>query len=170
MEKKSPLGRSSVGKLSASLSDESLLMMFQDDEDPTRKVTASDIESRFAVLLVGCCTRFGRVVSLNPPFMQEHTLMLPSEAREKMTHDFTVSQKWTLLQQQTRRARASTKPQPEGTVKSTPEYMVSQLMASATLDVYRALRVCISTEPAAWLRSFADKKGARARADGWRVC
>ncbi len=85
-------------------------------------------------------------------------MMLPSEAREKMIRDFSVSQKWTLLQQQTRRARASSG-QHDGKVKSTPEYMVSQLMASATLDVYRALRVCISTEPAAWLRSFAEKRG-----------
>jgi hypothetical protein len=36
---------------------------------------------------------------------------------------------------------------------------VGQLNAKPSQEVYRALRVCITTEPVAWLQSFVDRKG-----------
>ncbi len=99
-----------------------------------------DIESRFAFLL-------------------EHTLMIPTEAREKMAKELNVGQKWTFLAQQERRANSVTIREKAGNLKNSPEYLVGQLNAQPTVEGYRALRVCIATEPVAWLRSFADRNG-----------
>ncbi len=103
-------------------------------------LTPDDIESRFAYLL-------------------EFTLMIPTDAREKMIRELNVGQKWTFLAQQERRNSSSMREKAAGNVKSSPEYMIGQLNAKPSAEVYRALRVCISTEPVAWLQAFADKSG-----------
>ena len=99
-----------------------------------------EIEKRFAMML-------------------EHTLMIPPDAREKMISELTTGQKWTFLQQQEKRESSATLRQQAGNLKDSPEYFVSQMNTRPTLEMYRALRVCISTEPVAWLEKFSGLNG-----------
>ena len=108
--------------------------------DQPKKIKAEDIEARFEELL-------------------ENTMMIPSEARAKLVKDLNLGQKWTFLAQQEKRARTDTLREKQGTLKSSPEYMVTQLITNPNANTYRALRVCIATEPVAWLEKFAEKSG-----------
>lgn len=85
--------------------------------------------------------------------------MVPADAREKMIRELTMAQKWTFLAQQERRNTSGNASKERSSVKTTPDYMIGQLFAKPTVEIYRALRVCLTTEPVAWLQAFFDKGG-----------
>lgn len=103
-----------------------------------KDVSAEDIEAKFAQLT-------------------EQTLMMPADARKRMSAELTVAQKWTFLQQAAKKSSRDLQQASAGSVRNSPEYLVSQMRASPDAALFRSVRVCVSTEPVAWLKRFVEE-------------